>query len=176
MSSYIFKNLLIIDRASSHSDSIKAAQHHNYWFKPLQPFDYHTGNDKVILCYPQEISQESSQIHIQTNSPFNVTDTPDGAFHILIDKTDIKVLNATFKSYDKLQKHILSLKQYIIQCIKDLSSYSPHSTSYTSRNTVILTYFPKYTLYWSNSLSADILTIATASGLISNISDSSHTF
>ena len=162
MSSYTFKNLLIVERGTT-NDTTKSLVEKVYgaWFDFRQPFEYHDPQDKIVIFYePSGLDGPNiSQICTEVYSPRG---TPVAMLKLLCDKNNIKITHLHFKSNKDLTKHMKVFREYLLNTIK------------LNTNTQLST---KYTVYWKKEIldQTKINTLKTI-GLVGGGADLSHTF
>ena len=67
MASYTFKNLLVVERASSNITTTQLLRNrHGQWFPDRQPFEYQSDEDKILVFYPSALGIGDSLHRIDT--------------------------------------------------------------------------------------------------------------
>jgi hypothetical protein len=153
MSAYIYKNLLIIDRNCVNDVMMKLIAWKNWGLPQPKPFEYRSPNDKVILCYSGDLTTQAGP-HI-VSYPFSIPQwAQEGAIHILLDGTDIKVSRCLFPDVTNAPKNLTVLKQYLEQSVPSAITL---------------------TLHWSPHLVNDNTRgILTTAGLLTDLSNLTH--
>ena len=142
MSAYIFKNLLIVERSCKYDEINKITQKSNWNLKPPQLFEYSSNKDKVIICYSHNMNHD-----LQTRRITTLTATPiglqDGAIHLLVDGSSLKVAACNFPIIANALRHLISFKGYLQNYVNS-SNYdsinlywSPHIINNSSRPIIL---------------------------------------
>jgi hypothetical protein len=164
---YVYKNLLIVERESSHFESVKMLKDYfNTWFPPRQLFEAESASDKIILYYDDTIST-SDNIEPIKNIKYAFDKHYTGTIKILIDAYNIKIIFGDFSSPDTCKKALSMLKDYFIHALK-VSSKSDNKLNEL-----------KCTVYWKPELvniNDQGKIIITNLGLLTNLYNLSHTF
>jgi len=157
MSAYTYKNLLIIDRNCVNDVMVKLIALKNWGLPQPKPFEYRSPTDKVILCYSQDLTTQVGPHTVRY--PFSAPQgTQEGAIHLLLDGTDVKVSGCLFPVAASAPKNLTVLRQYLEQSVASAS------------------FDITLTLYWAPHLVNDSTrSILTSAGLLTNLSNLSHT-
>ena len=160
MSSYTFKNMLIIERATTHGvgDIIKNTP--GVWFDSnTSGFQHESPNDKVIIFYGL------ADTDVPTISVVREGWVPSspiiGYVHILSSITKLKVIKCKFSVQNAVSRELTTLWQYLVESIK-LSGIKDVEMA-------------NFVLYW-DQLDATIMSKAMESGLLTDRTTMSHTY
>lgn len=125
MTSYIYKNLLIIERGSTHSIYIKNM---NITFEDeTTPFIYKNNLDKIIFCF-NHLLQVSNDIKILEPS-YNVellkyeysNNALIGIIKVSSDRNNLKIYHADFKDNIGLKNSFIIFREYLVRNIYSLN-------------------------------------------------------
>lgn len=117
MSSYVYKNLLIVERASKHATKSFVKDVCKLWFPAREPFQYQGDNDRIILYYPKPMST-ADQIHPLDVSHSLADSGYTGTVIIQVDGSHLKAIGANFNDAAGCADCLKLIRDYIHQCIK----------------------------------------------------------
>jgi hypothetical protein len=155
---YIFRNLLIVERNSTHPAS-QFLKGKGEWFQPRQPFEYTSPHDKIIVSYANVLTHSSN---VESLEGQNVTydGQVDGVVKLNCDGNNLKIFYFQFTSADLFRKHIAQVREYLLSLIRGM----PQSGA-------------KYSVNWKKGLLKDEAErIVHSIGLLGNRESRSHTF
>lgn len=115
MTSYIFKNMLIVERSSTHMKTVEYLKNqHKQWFPERQPFEYYNRNDKIIAFYSVNIENEFNQLLL---SEFIPSGKIMGMIKMLCDNNNIRIIDAEFNNDIECKIFLSNLREYLITTI-----------------------------------------------------------
>lgn len=121
MSTFVYKNLLIIERNTDNVSSKNFLKlNKQFDFPDRKPFDYKSNKDKIILFSPIN-SLRNSIDKVYTQS-FNITNNFKGVIKLLCDSHYIKVIDAQFVDYDSCVLFLNIFREYLITTIKNANA------------------------------------------------------
>jgi hypothetical protein len=134
MSTFVYKNLLIIERNTNNVSSKNFLRlYKQFDFPDRKPFDYKSNKDKIILFSSIPYNSTNCIYKLQ-NENINPTNNFKGIIKLLCDSHNIKVIYANFTNYDICIEFLNMFREYIIATIKSIN---------TNQKTI-------YTLYWDD--------------------------
>lgn len=156
---FTFKNLLIVERNSTHPIA-QFVREKGEWFPELvQPFEYTSPYDKIIICYANALTH-SPNVELLGSQNTAYEGQVDGVMKMHCDGNNLRVFYFRFTSADLFRKHIEQIREYFLAVIRSLP-----------QNGV------KYTIYWKKGLLKDEAEhIVHSVGLLGNRDRRSHTF
>ncbi len=117
MSSYTFKNLLIVDRASADITTTRLLRNrHGQWFPDRQPFDYQSDQDKIIAFYSSAFGTGDSLCRI-TTEVFMPNGEIQGIVKMLCDCHDVCIISAQFRNAQECTTFLNILRDYLVKTI-----------------------------------------------------------
>lgn len=158
MTSYTFKNMLIMERASTHGVCGLMRNKYNIWFDDNSAgFQHENPQDKIIVFYNVNVPGISTITKIPPG--WMPPQCPIlGSMKILSNNngTKFKVINCTFPYVKVLKWELLTFKKYLVENMR------------LTKNT-------QFVLYWER-FGPLILNNATNLGLLTDYTTMSHTF
>ena len=125
MSSYIYKNLLIIERGSPHSSYIKNM---NITFEDESiPFLYKSNLDKIIFCFNQLIQVSNDIKILEPNYNFELlkyeySNNPViGIIKLNSDINNLKIYHVDFKDSIGMKNSFIVFREYLVRNIYSLN-------------------------------------------------------
>ena len=164
MSSYLYKNMLIVLRGAQENDvGIHLVKNtYNIWFdKSDKNTGYESDNDKILIFYDDVLSTSDSYINIGPDwTPPSTMHI--GYMHILAYNNCIKVTKCKFSKKEDLVKELNTLWQFIAESmwvykVGDIDSCN-------------------YIIYWDMDTIGYIEDIIRNAGLLTNSKEFSHIF
>lgn len=166
MSTYIYKNLLLVERNSKHTNSVEMAKTTlNIWFDETSFFQHKGDADKVILYYPNTHTQDAKVYDLSGNN-YNPDAVIEGVIHLYIDRTHLRVVRGDFKNSEVCKVFLLQLKEYIHYLIETVSQSDEKKIDDFS-----------FTLEWScDILNETVKLLVESAGLLNTPEQHKHIF
>ena len=164
MSSYTYKNILIVERGTTNEVVIALVKTtYNIWF------DVSTADclyDKIILFYdPSAPTTSSNDTFTEIDSQWKPPNlTPVGFMHVMsCDKFSIKVTKCRFPKHEDFAQEMRTFWQYIAESLR-------------ARGMANIDAYGVFTIYWDKDTVAPYANMVREVGLMTNFVDYSHTF
>lgn len=156
MTAYLYKHFLIADRDCTNLSVKKLLENNKCGLGKPKPFEYRSKDDKVILCYSNLLTPQSS-IQVLGTTNFVPPGPQEGFLQLICDGTNVKVSGCVFGGNTEACKHLGLFKEYL-QFIVEQSK----------PGTII-------TLYWDPKLINDnTRNLIVKQGLLTNQTTLSH--
>jgi len=140
MASYTFKNLLVVERASSNITTTQLLRNrHGQWFPDRQPFEYQSDEDKILVFYPSALGIGDSLHRIDTEV-FLPNGEIQGIVKMLCDCNNVRIISVQFHNAQECKTFLGMLHDYLVKTIIN------------ARATVT----DRFVLYWDPALFLDI--------------------
>jgi hypothetical protein len=166
MSSYLYKNMLIIERGTTNKVVLSLIKiTYNIWFdvKPNDRCNEYPW-DKIILFYNPELYTSNSDTFTEVDSNWMPpTNTPLGFIHLLSYNKILRVTNCKFPNHNDFSQEMRTFWQYIAESFRvdgigNIDAYGV------------------FIIYWDKDMVAPFANIVRDAGLMTNFIDCSHTF
>lgn len=159
MTSYQFKNMLIVERGSNHSSVSQARDRYMAWFDQTKPFQYRSDLDKVIVFYPETGLNSGIQL-AALSGVYSPPSYPNAYMVMLCDGVYIKVVKCVFTDETQFRTHMTTFRNYLYETIRRSGADIDQV---------------RFTLYWENKfLTPNTRPILMQLGLLS--ADDHHVF
>ena len=160
MTTLVYKNHLLIERASSHYNYVY--QNMNITFEDQNiPFQYKSPLDKIIFCFDKNICNEHNQQYLDPSFDLSVFRSENsnlklnGIIKIYLDGPSIKIYYIKFEDDNLIKNNLITFKEYLIKTIMDNSFNESQIDS------------SHFSIYWEPSILTDkIKNIAKYVGLL----------
>ena len=165
MSSYTYKNFLIIERGSTNNFTINVKKSQEYWFpEKVKPFTYQSLQDKVILIYDLPFSQTDAVKEVDNSTQFN-SGKILGAIKILCDGVNIRCISCIGTPNDDIVKVLPLFREYILKTISMCTNISDEIDRL------------KFSISWDLPNEMEILySDIVRAGMMSDVCNKSHCF
>lgn len=113
---YIYQNLLIIERKTTDENIINLTKKYNCWFEN-KPFEYKNDQDKIILFYPSNLLLHNKLVKTDTFSETIHQPQPVGVIKLYSSINQIKVFHIKFKTDMDLINNLKIFRKYLVETI-----------------------------------------------------------